>query len=199
MSGDPPTAPKDTKTLWWVAGMLIAFGMATAVVLATRFGNDPSFVESPLIGRLIPDVTLEALDGSGPVHLPELAGNITVVNFWASWCFPCRREHPLLVEAARQFDNVNFLGVVFQDSADRANEFLDELGRGYPHVLDPDSRGAINFGVFGIPETYFVDDRGIVVAKITGELGPGVLEATLGRIILGEQPGSQTLGTVQLP
>ena len=174
----------------------IGVGLATAVVVATRFGDDPNFVESPLIGQPMPDVTLEALDGSGPVHFPDLVGDITVVNFWASYCFPCRAEHGLLTEAARQFDSVNFVGVVFQDTPDRASEFLDELGRGYPHVVDPDSRGAINFGVFGIPETYFIDAEGIVVGKIVGELRPGVLEDTLGQIILGERPGTQTLGTV---
>ena len=94
------------------------------------------------------------------------------------------------------FDGVNFVGVVFQDNADRANEFLDEFGRGYVNVLDPDSRGAINFGVYGIPETYFIDKQGTVVAKITGELQPGVIDDVLEQIILGEQPGSRTLGTV---
>ena len=181
---------------WLVAAVLIGVGLATAVVFATRFGDDPNFVESPLIGQPMPDVTLEALDGSGPVHFPDLVGDITVVNFWASYCFPCRAEHGLLTEAARQFDSVNFVGVVFQDTPDRASEFLDELGRGYPHVVDPDSRGAINFGVFGIPETYFINTEGIVVGKIVGELRPGVLEDTLGQIILGERPGTQTLGTV---
>jgi len=206
MSDDTTTDASDAKgrlththSLWWVAALLIGLGLVTAVVLATRFGDDPFLVESPLIGQTIPDITLEALDGSGPIRLPDLVGNITVVNFWASWCFPCRLEHPLLTEAARQYDSVNFLGVVFQDTADRANEFLDEFGRGYPHLLDPDARGAVNFGLFGIPETYFINAEGIVVAKITGELRPGVLEDTLRRIILGERPGSQTLGTVQLP
>ena len=191
------TGSNRSNALWWVAALLIGIGLATAVVLATRFGDDPNLVESPLIGEPMPDVTLEALDGSGPVTFEDFVGEMTVINFWASWCFPCRAEHGLLAEAARQFDGVNFVGVVFQDSADRANEFLDEFGRPYQNVLDPDSRGAINFGVFGIPETYFIDEAGTVVAKISGELQPGVIEEVLGQIILGERPGSQTLGTVQ--
>lgn len=193
-AGDAPT--RRVRWPWYVAAALIGVSLATAVVFASRFGDDPAFVESPLIGRKVPDVTLEALDGSGPVSFRDLVGNITVVNFWASYCFPCRAEHGLLTAAAGEFDSVNFVGVVFQDSADRANEFLDELGRGYTQVVDPESRGAINFGVFGIPETYFVDADGVVVAKIVGELKPGVLEDTLSRIILGEQPGTRTLGTV---
>ena len=86
--------------------------------------------------------------------------------------------------------------MVWNDTPDRANEFLDELGHTYPQVLDPDLRGAISFGVFGPPETYFVDTAGTIVAKITGALRPGVLEDTLNQIILGERPGSRTLGTV---
>lgn len=182
-----------------VAAIGLVIGLITTGVLASRFGDDPNFVESPLIGQPIPDITLEALDGSGPVHFPDLTGRISVVNFWASYCFPCRAEHGLLTEAARQFEGVNFIGVVFQDTPDRANEFLDELGRSYPQVVDPDSRGAINFGVFGIPETYFIDEAGVVVGKIVGELRPGVVEDTLSRIILGERPGQQNLGTVLEP
>lgn len=186
------------RPLWWVAGTLIVGSIIFAVVISSRFGDEPTFADSPLIGRPLPDVTLASLDGSGDVHIPDLAGDITVFNFWASWCLPCRNEHPLLEQAAERFPFVNFYGIVFQDTADRANEFLDEFGRSYPHLLDPDSRGAINFGVFGPPETYFVDSEGIIVAKIVGELRPGFLEDTLTRIILGERPGQRTLGTVQL-
>lgn len=198
----PDRSPREAgsprgRALWWIAAGLIGVGLVTAVVFASRFGDDPNFVESPLIGQPMPDVTLQALDGSGPVVFRDYVGEITVVNFWASYCFPCRNEHGLLTEAARQFEGVNFIGVAtLGDTADRANEFLDELGRSYPAVLDPDARGAVSFGVFGIPETYFLDADGIVVAKITGELRPGVLDDTLNRILLGEKPGSQTLGTV---
>ena len=191
-----PAPRRPARWPWYVAACLLGIGLATAVVLATRFGDDPNFVESPLIGRPMPDVTLEALDGSGPVSLRDYTGEITVVNFWASYCFPCRAEHHLLTQAAEQFDSVNFVGIVFQDTPDRADEFLDELGRGYPHLMDPDSRGAINFGVLGPPETYFIDTEGTVVGKIVGELKPGVLDETLSQIILGERPGTRTLGTV---
>ncbi len=196
---EAPTSPFTLRgnTRWlWIAGAVLALGLATAVVLASRFGNDPNFVDSPLIGQQVPDLTLETIDTGEAISLRSLTGNISVVNFWASYCFPCREEHGLLTEAAVQFGDVNFLGVVWNDTRDRANEFLDELGRTYPQVLDPDLRGAISFGVFGPPETYFVDAAGTIVAKITGALRPGVLEDTLNRIILGERPGSRTLGTV---
>lgn len=186
------------KPLWLAAGVLIVGAAVFAVVLSSQFGDEPTFADSPLIGQPLPDVTLARLDGGGDVFVPDLAGDISVFNFWASWCLPCRSEHPLLEAAAAQFDGVQFYGIVFQDTADRANEFLDEFGRSYPHLLDPDSRGAINFGVFGPPETYFVNADGIIVAKIVGELRPGFLEDTLARIFLGERPGQQTLGTVQL-
>jgi cytochrome c biogenesis protein CcmG/thiol:disulfide interchange protein DsbE len=194
----PPAEPtsRGNNRWWWLAGALLALGLTTAVVLASRFGNDPAFVDSPLIGQPVPDLTLERIDGGQPISLRDLSGNISVINFWASYCFPCREEHGLLTEAAVQFGDVNFLGVVWNDTPDRANEFLDEYGRTYPQVLDPDLRGAISFGVFGPPETYFIDASGTIVAKITGPLQAGVLEDTLNRIILGERPGSRTLGTV---
>ena len=179
-----------------MAGAILALGLATAVVLASRFGDDPNFVDSPLIGQQVPDLSLKTIDTGEAVSLRAMAGNISVINFWASYCFPCREEHGLLTEAAVQFGDVNFLGVVWNDTPDRANDFLDELGRTYTQVLDPDLRGAISFGVFGPPETYFVDTSGTIVAKITGALRPGVLEDTLNQIILGERPGSRTLGTV---
>lgn len=198
MSETPPTPQSSGRNTrwWWVAGAMLALGLATAVVLASRFGDDPNFVDSPLIGQQVPDLTLETIDAGEAVSLRAMAGNISVINFWASYCFPCREEHGLLTEAAVQFGDVNFLGVVWNDTPDRANEFLDELGHTYPQVLDPDLRGAISFGVFGPPETYFVDTAGTIVAKITGALRPGVLEDTLNQIILGERPGSRTLGTV---
>ncbi len=193
---NPAPANRPSRRWWWLAGALIGLGLAIAVVLASQFGDDPNFVDSPLIGQPVPDLTLESIEGGEPISLRDLAGNISVVNFWASYCFPCREEHGLLTEAARQYGDVNFLGIVWNDTPDRANEFLDELGRTYPQVLDPDLRGAISFGVFGPPETYFVDAGGTIVAKITGPLRPGVLEGTLDQIILGERPGSRTLGTV---
>lgn len=184
-----------------VAGLAIVGTLALAVVLADRFGANPSLVASPLIGRTAPEATLPRLDGRGDVELAELRGQVVVVNFWASWCVACRAEHDDLVASASAFQEqgVVFVGVVYQDDPETARAFLDELGWGdnYEYVLDPGSRAAISFGVFGVPETFFIDPEGVVAGKITGESNAALLGSTLDQILAGKRPGDYTAGTVQ--
>lgn len=178
--------------------------LVLAVVLANRFGTDPSLVASPLIGQPAPEVSLprlDRLDAEDPLILTDLRGRVVVVNFWASWCVACRSEHDDLVATAAAFQNrgVTFVGVVYQDRREGAIGFLDELGWGdnYQYVIDPGSRAAIAFGVFGVPETFFIDTDGIVVGKITGESDAALLGTTLDQILAGQRPGEHTAGTVQ--
>ena len=144
--------------------------VALAAVFAGRFGEDPRAVASPLVGKPVPTRTLPMLDGSGELSLDEFEGDVVVVNFWASWCIPCRREHAELAAAARHYEgqDVRFVGVVYQDRANDAQRFLDELGQPYANVIDPGSRAAIDFGLFGVPETFFIDRDGIVRSRING-------------------------------
>lgn len=182
----------------WAA---IAVTVLLAVVLASRFGSDPNLVSSPLIGRPAPDLVLPALDGSGDVALRSDDGTITIVNFFASWCLECRTEHDDLLAVANGFagSGVRMVQVAFQDDADDANRFLDELGRSdvTTYLDDPDSRAAIAFGVFGVPETYFIDGDGVVVGKIQGESTALLLGQTIDSIRGGEEPGQQVTGDVQ--
>jgi len=185
----------------WQTGLKLGVGLVAIVmglVFSSKFGIDPGLRASVLIGKPMPQLTLEQLEGGPPVALSSLAGKVSVINFWASWCFPCQAETPLLLAAARQYAGVQFVGVVFQNRPEDAISFLDRFGRGYLHLTDPDSRAAIGFGVFGVPETFFVDADGIIVAKITGPLNPESLTSTLDAVLLGETPGERTLGTVQL-
>ncbi len=170
-----------------------------AVVFSTRFGADPRLSPSPLIGNPVPDVTLDLVESDNSLRLRELAGQILVVNFWAPWCVPCRAEHSDLLALADGFEDlgVSVVGVVYQSRQDDVVAFLDELGRGYPVGMDDRSRAAIGFGVRGVPETYFVDRDGTVVAKITGPISLGLATATLDRIILGEPVESARTGEVQ--
>lgn len=183
------------------AGVAIVGALVLAVALASRFGVDPTLVSSPLIGEPAPEVVLPRLDSEGELDLTELRGQVVVVNFWASWCVACRAEHDDLVATASAFQerDVTFVGVVYQDTPIAAMRFLDELGWGdnYEYVFDPGSRVAISFGVFGVPETFFIDPEGIVVGKITGESNATLLGTTLDQILAGEQPGEHTAGTVQ--
>ena len=193
---DPPEAP--TRSPWLRRGAiaLIVIVILVAAAFGTRFGTDPGVVDSPLIGRQAPDVTLPYLESEGELALADLRGEVVVVNFWASWCVPCREEHPALVAAAERYEGagVRFLGVLYQDQRGPAIAFLDELGRGYDHLEDPNSAAAIEFGVFGLPETYVIDRDGRIAAKITGATTFDRLTATIDDVLAGRPPGSVSGG-----
>jgi cytochrome c biogenesis protein CcmG/thiol:disulfide interchange protein DsbE len=181
---------------WTVLGAVIVLLM---VVFLPRFGSDPTLSASPLIGKPVPDVTVEDVADGSPIALRSLKGRIVVVNFWAPWCIPCREEHAVLIAAAEAFAtaHVMVLGVVYQSEIGDVNRFLDELGRGYPAAIDPGSRAAISFGVRGVPETFFVDGSGTVVAKVTGPVDGPIMTSTLEAILLGESVDSRETGEVQ--
>lgn len=188
----------------WVRGAawaVVVFSVGLSVVLASRFGGDPNLVSSPLIGRPAPTFSLPALDGSGPADIPSGDGSIVVVNFFASWCLECRLEHDDLVAVADGFSDagVQFVQVAFQDEVPDANAFLDELGRSDNtlYLDDAEGRASIAFGVFGVPETYFIDGEGVVVGKIQGESNALLLGQTIDAIKRGEDPGQQVVGDVQ--
>lgn len=180
-----------------VAGIAVVFSVA----LASGFGSDPALVESPLLGQSAPDLDLQLLDGSGSISTTEFDGAITVVNFFASWCLECRNEHADIVATADAFADrgVQFVQISYQESSEASMAYLDEAGRSESTVYlsDSGSRAAIAFGVFGIPETFFIDENGVVVGKIIGEADALILGATLDSILAGETPGQQKTGDTQ--
>ncbi len=189
------------KGIRWTAWGLIAATVVLAVVLASRFGGDPGLVDSPLLGEPAPAFDLEELDGNGVVSLAEMRGEIVVLNFFASWCLECRQEHDDFVATAQAFSGqgVNIVQATYQESADQAIDYLDEAGwsESISYVSDPGSRTAISYGVFGIPETFFIDEDGIVVGKIIGETSAAKLGTTLDAIRRGEDPGQEVTGDTQ--
>jgi cytochrome c biogenesis protein CcmG, thiol:disulfide interchange protein DsbE len=180
---------------------VVAVAAVLAVVFAIRFGDDPGLVPSPLVGRPAPEAELPLLDGSGSVRLADFEGEIVVLNFFASWCLECIEEHADLVATAEAFDGagVRFVQVAYQDQIAAANRFLDDLGRSPATVYatDPGSRAAIAFGVFGVPETYFIGPDGIVQGKIQGASNALLLGETIDLIRRGGDPGQQVVGDVQ--
>ena len=161
-----------------LAGLAVVVPLIALLVL--NLGRNPNAVDSPLINTTAPPFTLVPVGGGDPVRLADLKGKPVVLNFWATWCVPCYQEHPLLVSAARSLaEEVHFLGVVYQDEEERVRDWLRQQGSAYPSLLDPDGKTAIAYGVYGVPETYFIDPGGTIVAKHVGALDGGTLMARL--------------------
>jgi len=169
------------RALRWVLVPLIVLPLAW--LLLSGFGRDPREVSSPLIGRTAPAWTLATLDG-GTLSSADLAGQPYVVNFWASWCGPCVDEHPVLTAAqAEHGAELTMIGVLYQDATGDAEAFLARYGdTGYAHVVDPDGRLAIDFGVTGPPETFFVDAEGNVRDRQFGPLSAVLMAQRLASI-----------------
>ena len=194
--------PARRRGLRLAASVTAVVVIAMAAVFGWRLVGGSTVVDSPLIGRPAPAVVLPALEGGGEVSLAALTGQVVVVNFWASWCVACRDEHPALVESAATYRDrgVTFVGIDYQDSTESATAFLDELGRGganYLYASDPGSRAALDFGLFGVPETFVVDWQGVIVAKITGPSSPATLGGVLDDVLAGGRPGETAVGPVQ--
>ncbi|HVR77642.1 MAG TPA: redoxin domain-containing protein [Acidimicrobiia bacterium] len=189
------------RVMRWVALAVVGGAIVFAVVLASRFGSNPGLVESPLIGQPAPEFELDHLDGSGRLSLSDLSGEIVVLNFFASWCFECREEHDDLVATSDSFadQGVTFVQVAYQEDPDRSLAYLAEAGTSQAtrYLADPGSRAAIAYGVFGIPETFFINPDGVVVGKIIGEADAFVLGATIDAIRRGESPGQKITGDTQ--
>ena len=153
-------------------------------ILFIGLGRDPTEIPSPLIGHPMPAFTLDTLDG-GTISSTDLAGQPTVINFWASWCKPaCVDEHPILLDGQNRYgDEVRMVGVLYDDAPQDALEFLVTYGDGgWPQADDPDGAVALAYGVLGPPETFFVDAGGIVRAKHYGPLTDATMRDYLAQI-----------------
>ena len=191
---------RGSRMVWVVIVAGIAF-IVLGVVFAGRFGADPGISSSPLIGKPAPTSPVQLMESDGAVSMADLSGDIVVVNFWASWCLGCRAEHDALLRAAddyAEFDTT-FVAVNYQDSEQRAEAFLDELGRSAVtiYAIDEGSATAFEWGVLGLPETFFVDRNGIVVGKVSGPVSYGLLSRTIEQILVGEAIGDITTGEVE--
>lgn len=158
----------------WFGGLALVAPMV--LVLAMGFQHDPRSIASPLVGKMAPDFELMPLDGTTPVRLSEQRGKVTVVNFWATWCIPCKAEHKTLVAVARRFaGKATFLGVVYQDEPETIRTWLGANGSAYPQLIDVGSKASIAFGVYGVPETFILDATGKITWKFTGPVEAGDL------------------------
>ena len=150
------------------------------LVLASGFGNNPNEVPFMLLEKPAPDFQLETLTGER-ISLRELAGKPVVLNFWSTWCQPCKIEHPVLMGAAEAYGpaGVQFVAVIYQDDVSKVRAFLNRSGSHWPTLQDPGGRTAIAYGVAGVPETFFIDKDGVIVRKVSGPVSQPVMVSTL--------------------
>ncbi len=165
--------------------VLFLLPLALFLVLAGYFwttlesGRDPHALPSAMIDKPAPSFELAGLDGAPGVASSAFANEVTLVNFFASWCVPCREEQPLLMSLGQEA-GVPLYGIAYEDKAQDAAAFLKRFGNPYKSVgLDQNGRVGIDFGVYGVPETYVVDRQGRVRLRLVGPLTEETIEAQL--------------------
>ncbi len=157
---------------------LIPMGVLGAVValMVAGLGLNPSEVPSPLIGKPAPAFQLQRLDNTAvTVSRDDLLGKVWMLNVWASWCAPCREEHPLVIDISRR-KLLPVYGLNYKDQGPAARNWLANLGDPYTaNLVDIDGRVGIDYGVYGVPETFIIDRQGVIRFKHTGALTPDVV------------------------
>lgn len=176
-----------------LAGLVVISTAVVAAVFAARLSDEPQSSPSPLIGAPSPVLALPRLEGEGEVSVPDPEASVTIVNFFASWCLECRVEHADLMAVAEAFQGagVRLIQVAYQDRPSDSIAFINEMGASplVGYASDPDSRAAISFGVFGVPETYLIGPDGVVTQRITGPATALQLGAEIDRVFAKETAG----------
>jgi cytochrome c biogenesis protein CcmG/thiol:disulfide interchange protein DsbE len=190
-----------------------AIGAAVAVPIVALLGfgmtRDPREIPSPLPGREAPRFALEVIRRgdavtTGPVvgdtvRLAELSGKVVVLNYFASWCLACRDEHGVLNEVGRRYadvDDVRFFAVLYNDEVPNGIRWIEQMGgQSYDALKDPGSRTAIDYGLYGVPETFFISKDGRVAHKHVGPVTDSVLVTWVERLRRGETAAAGEKGT----
>lgn len=168
--------------------LLPASVVPVVALLAFGLTRDATVLPSALVGKEAPEFHLETVAGD-TVSLEDLRGKVVVLNFWASWCIPCRTEHAVLLRASTVWpaEDVAVVGVVYQDSRANARRFMERLGGEWPSGLDPASRTAIDYGVYGVPETFFLSADGRVARKQVGPVTWELVRTTVDSLLAARE------------
>jgi cytochrome c biogenesis protein CcmG/thiol:disulfide interchange protein DsbE len=182
----------------WKRAAILTAGVGGPLIALLSYGmtRDPRDIPSPLPGRDAPvftrpvfssgeDETLRLPIGD-TVQLAAQRGHIVVVNFWASWCLACREEHESLSMTARQYgpSGVRFYGLLYNDVEANGLKWIEQMGgQAYPGLSDPGARTAIDYGLYGVPETFVVDQRGRVAHKFVGPVDPAKMSILLDSLL----------------
>ncbi|ASV85448.1 disulfide interchange protein CycY [Ochrobactrum quorumnocens] len=185
-------AAKKSRT--WVAllPLLIFVGLAAIFAVQLLSGKDNTTIPSALIGKPAPQTSLPPVEGlvrdGAPVpglNSEDFIGKLTLVNVWGSWCVPCRQEHPLLMEIAKD-ERIRVVGLNYKDQPENARRFLGDLGNPFAAVgADRAGRSAIEWGVYGVPETFLVGPDGKIIYKHVGPFTPESVKNDLMPVVTG--------------
>jgi cytochrome c biogenesis protein CcmG, thiol:disulfide interchange protein DsbE len=163
-------ARRRLRNRWIAVSAVLAAVVLLTALFAFGLRRNPAALDDVLVGRQAPGFDLPTLAGGGTVNLDDLRGQVVVVNFWASWCVPCRQEHSALDAAWDRYRDrgVVVVGVLYNDRPANGRAFVEELGGDWPVVDDPDSATALAYGVYGVPETFFIAPDGRVAHRHIG-------------------------------
>ena len=190
MSGPLTEAPAPARRSLLLVLPLLTFALLAGIFfLRLRSGADPAAIPSALIGKPAPAFALAAMPGLNANGAPvpglsrdDLLGRVTVVNFWASWCAPCQIEHPQLMRLARE-PGLHLVGIAYKDAPENARRFLARNGVPFHAVgMDSTGRTAIDFGVYGVPESFIVGPDGTIRDKLVGIVTPENYGSVLDKI-----------------
>lgn len=192
MATDLSSDPAPRRTALWIAASTALVVVGLVAVLATRTPATSRVTDSPLIGKPVPTVAAATIDGE-PFDLTSYRGRWVLINFFATWCVPCREEHPDLVafdQRHQAIGDARVVGIIFDDDVDAIRRFRADNGGTWPMLQDPQGHLAVAFGVARVPESFLIAPDGTVVARLVG----GVRDADLERLLTratGEDPDGQ--------
>lgn len=175
MTGTTETPSQARRVIVALIPLVLFLGLAVIFLMQLTSGRDNSIIPSALIGKPAPTLKLAPLEGAmtagkpvPPLTTEAIRGKLTLVNVWASWCVPCRQEHPIILGLSRD-DRLNVVGINYKDRNDAALAFLGELGNPFTAIgVDPKGAAAIDWGVYGIPESFLVSADGTILYKHVG-------------------------------